>query len=88
MQDRLDDQTIISMPAKSWWLIFTFFGVLVTGYWSLKADTDAALKLSRETATKQEVLSDQLQSMKMNIQSITDNVRYFRETYERDKGRR
>lgn len=73
---------------NKWWTVFCFFGLLVTGYWSLKADTDAALKLSRDTAGKQENLSDQMQGMKMNVQSITDNIKFFREQYERDRGRR
>lgn len=88
MPEPLDDQTRLTLPVRSWWLVFTFAGIIATGYWSLKADTDAALKLSRDTASKQEALSDQLQSMRLNIQSITDNVKYFREAYERDKGRR
>lgn len=84
----LTEKTQISLTISSWWHVVIIVGTIIACYFGLQAKTDEALSMSRDTAAKQAILSDQLHGLQMNIQSITDNVKYFREQYERDKGRR
>ncbi len=80
----ITEKTTINLSISSWWHVLIIVGVIVSCYFGLEAKADQAVKLSEDTARKQEVLSEKLQNLNMNIQSITDNVKYFREAYERD----
>lgn len=88
MPESLNEKTPISLTISSWWQVVVILSVVVSCYFGLQAKTDEALRLGKENAAKQEEFAKDISTLQRNIQSITDNVLYFRETYERDKGRR
>ncbi len=84
MPDTINEDTKFSLAISSWWHVVVIVAVILGCYFGLKADTDKAVAMSMATSEAQKEQAVQVNQMQMNIQSVADDVKWFRQTYERD----
>jgi hypothetical protein len=84
MSDSVSEKTTINLSISSWWHVAVIIVVIVSCYFGLKADTDRAVSLSNATANQQRLTDEKVNSMQMDIRSVADDVKWFRQQYERD----
>lgn len=85
----IGEKTAISLSISSWWHVIAMvagvYFLVLTCYFSLKADTKEALRVSAATAAKQEKLEEKVGTIRDDIRSVTEDVKWFRQQYERDQ---
>lgn len=87
MPDSISEKTSISLTISSWWQVMVIVAFMVACYYGLEAKADQAVKLSESTASEQRATQEKVNSMQMDIRSVADDVKWFRQQYERDMSR-
>jgi len=85
--DMINEKTSISLSISSWWHVVVIVGFMVACYYGLEARADEAVRLSQTTAAEQKTTQEKVNSMQMDIRSVADDVKWFRQQYERDMSR-
>lgn len=81
-EPQISGKTTITLA--SWWQITVIIAVIMSCYFGLKADSDKAILMSAATAAQQAETDKKVNAMQFSLQSVADDVKWFRQTYEKD----
>lgn len=80
----IDDRTKINLSISSWWHVLVIVVVIAGTFFNLRAELTSTKAQSEKNAVDLVETQKALFEVKMYMQSISDNVKYFREQYDRD----
>lgn len=83
----LTEKTPIRLTISSWYHVFVILVVITGIYFGLRQDVINAVSQGAQNAKDIQAAQQSIIEMRLDVQSIKDNVVYFRQQYEQDMKR-
>lgn len=83
----VSEKTKIALTVSSWYHVLVIVGVMFAIYFGLRQDVSMAIASGAKNAEDLRSAQQSIMEMRLDVQSIKDNVLYFRQQYETDMKR-
>ena len=83
-EPQLNEKTQVRLAISSWYHVLVIVAVIISIYFSLRNDVSNAIMQSAQNQADLRAAQQSIMDMRLDVQSIKDNVVYFRAQYEQD----